>query len=138
MLRHLHAIIRKLSAACSAFLALQAVGITLHPLTSLKLYKTLCLPLLLHGSELWCITKSKLLMLERMHSRILQGLLAQCSSSVVTVLVGMSVIVDLIQQWQLSFTVSTRHLLEDSIARHVLCMYAKASGMKDLVSTYTE
>ena len=50
-------------AGRSTFYALNSVGSCfgrLHPLTSLKLYQALCLPLLLYGSELWALTKTEL------------------------------------------------------------------------------
>ena len=62
------------SAARSAFFALNAVGSRfgcLHPLTSLKLYQALCLPIMLYGAEIWSFTKTELLFLERVHRRIL-------------------------------------------------------------------
>ena len=52
------------SAARSAFFALNAVGSRfgcLHPLTSLKLYQALCLPIMLYGAEIWSFTKTELL-----------------------------------------------------------------------------
>ncbi len=58
------------SAGRSAFFALNSVGARfgcLHPITSHKLYSTLCLPIMLYGSELWSLTKSDLNMLERTH-----------------------------------------------------------------------
>ena len=58
------------TAARSAFFALNSVGSRfgcLHPLTLLKLYQSLCLPILLYGSELCCITKTELMFLERVH-----------------------------------------------------------------------
>ena len=57
------------TAGRSTFYALNSLsGIpfwTVHPLTSLKLYQAPCLPLLLHESELWTLTKMELLSLER-------------------------------------------------------------------------
>ena len=55
------------SAGRSTFYALNVVGSRhgcLHPLTSYHLYITLCVPILLYGSELWCLTKSETTMLE--------------------------------------------------------------------------
>ena len=43
----------------------------LHPLTSLRLYRALSLPILLYGSEIWTISKSELLSMERLHRKIL-------------------------------------------------------------------
>ena len=53
----------------------------LHPRTSLKLYSSLCLPIMHYGCELWTPTKSEVLMLERVHRKILrtiQGLPVRC------------------------------------------------------------
>ncbi len=78
----------------SAFFALNAVGArfgNLHPHTILKLYRTLCLLTLLFGSELWMLTKTELLMLERVHRKILrtiQGLPTRCPSTVLNCLLG--------------------------------------------------
>ena len=46
----------------------------LHPLTSLRLYRSLCLPIMLYGSELWFLTKTELMFLERVHRKILRSL----------------------------------------------------------------
>ena len=54
------------SAGRSSFYALNTVGTRfgcLHPLTSLCLYSSLCLPIMLYGCELWSPTKSELLVL---------------------------------------------------------------------------
>ena len=78
------------TSARSAFFALNSVGTRfgcLHPLTSLRLYRSLCLPIMLYGSELWFLTKTELLFLERVHRKILrtiQGLPIRCSSSSLT------------------------------------------------------
>ena len=63
------------TAGRSSFFALNAVGSRfgcLHPITSHKLYSSLCLPILLYGSELWTLTKTELNLLERTHRKILR------------------------------------------------------------------
>ncbi len=53
---------QRASRGRSAFFALNAVGArfgNLHPHTILKLYRTLCLPTLLFGSELWMLNKNR-------------------------------------------------------------------------------
>ena len=62
----------------------------LHPITSHKLYSSLCLPVTLYGSELWSLTKTDLTMLERIHRKILhtiQGLPTRCPSLALTSLI---------------------------------------------------
>ena len=71
----IHRTNERATAGRSTFYALNTVGSRfgrLHPLTSLKFYQALCLPLLLYGSELWTLTKTELLFLERVHRRILR------------------------------------------------------------------
>ena len=56
------------SSCRSAFYSLNALGTRagcLHPLTSLRLYKAYCIPILLYGCELWSLTQSELTLLER-------------------------------------------------------------------------
>ena len=67
----IHRTNERATAGRSTFYALNTVGSRfgrLHPLTSLKFYQALCLPLLLYGSELWTLTKTELLSLERVHT----------------------------------------------------------------------
>ena len=77
------------SVARSTFLALNAVGSRfgcLHPITTHRLYSTLCLPILLYGAELWVLPKSELQIMERVHRKILrtaQGLPTHCPNAAV-------------------------------------------------------
>ena len=97
------------SAARSAFFALNAVGSRfgcLHPITTHRLYSTLCLPILLYGAELWVLPKSELQIMERVHRKILrtaQGLPTRCPNAAVYSLIGSRSIESFIQQRQLSF-----------------------------------
>ena len=62
------------TAGRSAFSALNSVVLRfgcLHPVTSRRLYSTLCLPIVLHGSELWSLSNTKLNILECIHHKIL-------------------------------------------------------------------
>ena len=48
------------SGRSAFFFALNSVGTrfgSLHPLTSYRLYNSLCIPILLYGAELWILTK---------------------------------------------------------------------------------
>ena len=70
----LHRTVERCTAGRSAFYALNSVGSRfecLHPLTSLKLYTSFCIPILLYGCELWSLTATELSMLERVHRKIL-------------------------------------------------------------------
>ena len=132
------------TAARSVFFALNSVGPCfgcLHPLTSLKLYQSLCLPLLLYGSELWCITKTELMFLERVHRKILrtmQDLPTRCPSSSLTTLMGMQSVDTLIQQRSLGFVMVTANLPSESIARRVLVARAGSSSVKGVVRRFQD
>ena len=124
--------------------ALNAVGSRfgcLHPLTSLKLYQALCLPIMLYGAEIWSLTKSELLILERVHRRILrtiQGLPLRCPSILLTKLLGISSIADLISQRSLGFIIATANLPSDSLARQVLVARAATPNAKGTIKRYRE
>ena len=63
------------TAARSAFFVLSAVGShfgCLHPLTSLRFYWSICLPIMLYGCEVWTFSKTELLFLERVHRKVLK------------------------------------------------------------------
>ena len=101
------------TAGRSAFFALNSVGSRfgcLHPLTALRLYCSICLPILTYGCEVWTITKTELLFLERVHRKILrtiQGLPLRCPSTALTTLLGIQSISDIIKQRKLGFIAST-------------------------------
>ena len=133
------------ATACrSAFFALNSVGSrfgSLHPLTSLKLYEALCHPILLYGSEIWTLTKSELLFLERVQRRVLrtiQGLPVRCPSTCLTKLLGVISIEDSIIQRSLGFIVATANLPVDSLARQVLVARANSPGATGVVKRYGE
>ncbi len=78
----------------------------LHPITSHKLYSSLCLPIMLYGSELWSLKKSDLNMLERTHRKLLrtiQGLPTRCPSLALSSLIGSLEISALVDCRQLCF-----------------------------------
>ena len=107
-----HRTTERCSSARSAFFALNAVGSRfgcLHPCTSIKLYSSLCIPILLYGCELWSLTKSEVTMLERVHRKILrtiQGLPLRCPGIALQHLMGVSSAQSLIHQRQLNFMFS--------------------------------
>ena len=132
------------SAGRSAFFALNSIGSrfgSLHPLTSLKLYRSLCLPILLYGSELWVLSKAELVFLERVHRKILrtiQGLPTRCSSSSLNTLLGILSIEDNIRQRMLGFLVSTLSLPPDSLARQILVARVKGDATKGVIKRYQD
>ena len=132
------------TAGRSTFYALNSVGSRfgrLHPLTSLRLYQALCLPLLLYGSELWTLTKTESLSLEWVHRRILrtiQGLPIRGHSASLTTLLGVQDIQPLIQQRQLNFIVSVANLDPDALPRMVLCARSASSTAKGITRHYQQ
>ena len=119
--------------ARSTFFALNAVGSRfgcLHPLTSFCLYSSFCLPILLYGCELWCITKTEITMLERVHRKILrtiQGLPLRCPAKALQILMGTSSILSFICKRQLSFAHSFSTLPPDSLPRQSFGVPCKVS-----------
>ena len=114
------------AAGRSAFFALNAVGSRfgcLHPVTSYRLYSTLSLPIMLYGCELWTISKTESLMLERVHRKILrtiQGLPVRCPSVALTSLLGSRDISSLISQQQLTFINSITSMSTTDLPRLIL------------------
>ncbi len=106
----------RISRGRSSFFALNAVGARfgcLHPATTLKLYVTICLPILLFGSELWVLSKTELLMLERAHRKILrtiQGLPTRCPSVALNSLLGTLPISMCLTSRKLNFIFATLNL----------------------------
>ena len=90
----IHRTSERATSGRSAFFALNSVGSRfgcLHPLTSLKLYNFLCMPILLYGYELWTLSRTELLLLERVHRKIhrtIQDLPIRCKSASLTTLPG--------------------------------------------------
>ena len=115
------------SSGRSASFGLNALGaryVCLHPLTCYRLYTSLCIPIMLFSSEVWCITKTELLFLERVHRKILhtiQGLPVRCPSLALNFMMGSLDITSLISQWKLSFVYSIINLPDNSIARMIVC-----------------
>ena len=114
------------TAGRSAFFALNGVGSRfgcLHPITSYRLYQALCLPITLYGSELWSLTKTELLMLERAHSKILrtiQGLPTRCPLPALRNLLGSQCVSSYIAQRQLAFVNSIATMNPSALPRRLL------------------
>lgn len=110
----------------SAFFALNSIGSRfgcLHPSTSFRLYSSLCLPILLYGAELWVPSKSDLIMISRVHRKILrtiQGLPTRCPSVALTSLIGSLDIDLLLFQKQLSFMNTFSTFTSMDLPRQVL------------------
>ena len=114
------------SSARSAFFALNSVGTwfgLLHPSTSIKLYKTYCIPIMLFSSELWKLTKTELQILERTHNKILrsiQCLPLRCPTLALNHLMGTLTIEAQIEARQLCFIFSIINLPPASIPKIIL------------------
>ena len=113
------------SAGRSAFFGLNAIGSRfgcLHPVTILRLYKVYCLPVLLYGCELWSVTQTEILMLERVHRKILRTILnlpIRCPSRSLLSITGMLSISAMIHHKQLNFLHSFSLLPADSLPRQL-------------------
>ena len=111
------------SAGRSAFFGLNAIGSRfgcLHPVTILHLYKVYCLPVLLYGCELWSVTQTEIMMLERVHRKILRTILnlpIRCPSRSLLSITGMLSISAMIQ---LNFLHSFSLLPVDSLPPAVI------------------
>ena len=74
------------SAGRTAYFRMNAIGDRfgcLHPATILRMYKIYCLPVFLYGSELWNITRTEFIMIERVQRKILRTILGvpvRCNS----------------------------------------------------------
>ena len=127
------------SAGRSTFFALNTVGSRfgcLHPTTSYRLYSSLCIPILLYGCELWCLTGCEITMLERVHSRTIQGLPLRCHSKALQSLMGAPSILSLIRQWQLNFIHSFSRLPLDSLPHLVLEKRLSSSPQKGILPVF--
>ena len=114
------------TAGRSAFFALNAIGSRfgrLHPATSLRLYSSYCIPILLFGAELWTLTKTEMLILERVHRKILRtihGLPIRCPSAALYQLSGLLSIEAMIEKKKLTFLFATISLPPEALARRIL------------------
>ena len=132
------------SAGRSAFYALNAVGSrfgSLHPITSFRLYQSLCLPVLLYSAEISMLSNSEVTIMERVHRKILraiQGLPVRCKSSSLSPLLGSLSVPDLITHRKLSFVISLVNLDDDSLAKQVLRARLPTAGDRSLIACYRD
>ena len=94
-----------------------------------------------YGSELWYISRTELLFLERVHRKILrtiQDLSTQCPSSCLTTLMGVQSIETYIQQRSLAFIVAMANLPSDAVAQRILVARPASSPQKGVVKHYQE
>ena len=108
----------------------------LHPLTSLRLYSTFCVPVMLYGCELWVPSKSEFLMLEWVHRKILrtiQGLPIRCSSLALQILVGLPSVSSIIFQHQLAFLHSLSAMSSNSLPLQLMLLRLSSLPRKGLI-----
>ena len=136
--------VERCSAGRSAFYALNAIGSRfgcLHPLTSYHLYCSLCIPIVLYGCELWSLTKSEIVILERVHRKILrtiQGLPIRCNTSAVLSLLGSTCMYSLVQQRQLTFVHSLSSMANDALPKKIFLARVSASAKKGSIPVWSE
>ena len=127
---------RQISTARSSFFALNRAGSRfgcIHPITSMRLYSTICLPRMLCRCELWAVTKTEMEMLERSHRKILrtiQGLPLHCPNSGLLAVIGALSIADLVTTKKLLSVHSIISLPEHSLPRQVLLERLQAPNAK--------
>jgi hypothetical protein len=135
----IHRTLERCTSARSSFFALNSIGSRfgcLHPLTSYRLYQTLCIPILLYGAEIWTLSKVELNMLERVHRKILrtiQGLPTRCHSSSLTSMLGSTSIESFISQRKLNSINSIICLDEQSLPKKLLSKRSQDSKAKGLI-----
>ncbi len=104
-----------------------------------KIYNSKGLPTLLFGSELWMLTKTKLLMLERVHRKILrtiQGLPTRCPSTALNCLLGTVPINKAIVSRKLNFVFSLLSLDSSSLACIVLLKRLEDYGQSSIIHSW--
>ena len=132
----IHRTSERCTAARSSFFAMNSIGSRfgcLHPLTSYRLYQTLCIRILLYGAE---ISKVELNMLEWVHRKILrtiQGLPTHCHSSSLNSMLGSSNIESVIFQRKLNFINSIINLDNNSLPKKLLIKRIQDLMAKGLV-----
>ena len=135
----IHRASERCTAARSSFFALNSIGSRfgcLHPLTSYRLYQTLCIPILLYGAEIWTLSDVELNMLEWVHRKILrtiQGLPTRCHSSSLNSMLGSSNVKSLIFQCKLNFINSIINLDNNSLPKKLLIKRIQDPMAKGLI-----
>ena len=130
------------TAGRSAFFALNSVGSRLgclHPVTSHRLYSTLCLPIMLYGSELWSLTNAELNIFERTHRKILrtiQGLPTRCPTTALQSLIGSRSITSFISQRQLTFINSIFNMQSSDLPKQILEVRIANPNAKGITATW--
>ena len=112
----------------------------LYPLTSLKLYRAICLPILLYGCEFWTCSKIELVLLERVHKNILctiQGLPIRCPSPLTT-MTGTQSIKNKVRQRMLGFVVFTTCLPAELLDHRILEVKAKTDHLRGVIKIYRD
>ena len=121
----------RITSSRSAFYALSAIGARhscINPLTSLRLYKAISLPILTFGLDVWSPTNTELSMMERSQVKILRtilGLPVRTSTAGIHSLLGTVPIHYTAQVKLLSFVRSTLALPPTATARLVLLFRAR-------------
>ena len=134
-----HRTVERCAAGRSAFFALNSVGSRfgcLHPLTSLKLYISYYIPILLYGCELWSLTATEMSMLERVHRKMLRAIQSRplrCHSRALLHLMGTP---SIIYQHQLNFLLAFSDLPTDSLPRMVLVKRFSLSPTKESLPVF--
>ena len=120
----------RITSSRSAFYAISSVGARhscINPLTSLQFYKTLCLPILSFGLEIWSPTTTEIRMMEKSQLKILRtilGLPSRTSSVGIHLLLGTIPIEYLAQLKLLSFVRSVVNLPSSSIPTQIMALRA--------------
>ena len=124
--------------------ALNSVGSgfgSLHPVTSHRLYSTLCLPIMLYGSELWSLTNTKLNIFECTHCKILrtiQGLPTRCPTTALQSLIGSGSISSFISQRQLIFINYIISMQSSDLPKQVLEVRIVNPNAKGITATWKD
>ena len=105
-------------------------------MTSYWLYQTLCISILLYGTEIWTLSKVELSMLERAHWNILrtiQGLPTCCHSSSLNYMLGSKNVESMIFQRKLNLVNSIISLDNNSLPKKLLIKRTQDPLAKGLI-----
>ena len=130
----------RISSAKSSFYALSTIGARhsgINPVTSLTLFKSLSLPILSFGLEIWIPTDTELLLMERCQLKILRtilGLPTRSPSAGIHLLLGTIPVQVLSQLRRLSFIQSTAALPDSAIAKRLFLSCANSPSPGSQIS----